>query len=261
MADQDISPEPTEAPAGESQVAEPSEGAGAPTHYKTLEDADAAARKFQGKSDRLEAEMDRLLTLPDKSRASLDDLIQFRDRMLTISERADFPDFVSGKSKPSGEATTEEPEFLTETERAVRDKQELLEKKVDKQTLGLAEIHYRGLQDQIKDDWSGLLEPYREKAHANFLNIVKLGAVDDLSKMDRKFVEDLYLQQVPLEDRRTLFEKIGQMEAERKLQHQQARGTTVPSPERPSTEQLPPKNLEESLRRGIEFARAEQARG
>ncbi len=263
MPEEAISPEAVAAPTGETVETPSDQGPGASsTHYKTLEEADTAARNFQGKSDRLEVQIERMLTLRDGSKLSVDEFVPIRDHILSISQRGDYQDYVAGKLGGEAKApeTANEETYMTETERAQSQQIGNLETKLQKQTQGLASLHFRDMQTQVEEAYGGLLSPYREKAEQSFHQLVQMG-VDDPTKLNRKWVEDLYIQQVPLEDRPALWESLGKKQAEGRLQQQQARGTTVPSPERTSTQEPPSKSLLENLRRGYRENAARDVRG
>ncbi len=263
MPEEDISPGVVAAPTGETVETPSDQGPGAPSlHYKTLEEADAAARNFQGKSDRYESQLDRMLTLRDGSKLSVEEFVPIRDHILSISQRGDYQDYVAGKlgtQAPAPQAP-EEDAYMSDTERASREQIGNLEAKVARQTQGLASLHFKDMQTQVEDAYGGLLSPYRDKAEQSFRQLVQMG-VDDPTKLNRKWVEDLYLQQVPLEDRPALFESLGKKQAEGRLQQQQARGTTVPSPERAPSEEAPSSSLLENLRRGYRETAARDMRG
>ena len=263
MPEEDISPEVAAAPTGETVETPSDQGQGAPsTHYKTLEEADAAARNFQGKSDRYESQLDRMLTLRDGSKLSVEEFVPIRDHILSVSQRGDYQDYIAGKlgqQAPTPEAPAEDV-YMSDTERANREQIGNLEAKIQKQTQGLASLHFKDMQSEVEGSYGGLLTPYRDKAEQSFRQLVQMG-VDDPTKLNRKWVEDLYLQQVPLEDRPALFESLGKKQAEGRLQQQQARGTTVPSPERTASEEAPSKSLLDNLRRGYREAASRDMRG
>ena len=263
MPEEAISPEAVAAPTGETVETPSDQGPGASsTHYKTLEEADTAARNFQGKSDRLEVQIDRMLTLRDGSKLSVDEFVPIRDHVLSISQKSDYQDYVAGKLgvvAQTPESSNEEP-YMTDTERAQSQQIGNLETKIQKQSQGLATLHFGDMQGQVEDAYGGLLTPYRQAAQTAFNQLVQMG-VDDPTKLTRKWVEDLYIQQVPLEDRPALWESLGKKQAEGRLQQQQARGTTVPSPERTSTQEPPSKSLLENLRRGYRETAARDVRG
>jgi len=266
MPDEDI--QPVETPdTGASDAGSSEQGQGAPaTHYKTLEDADSAARRFQGERDRLQSDIDRLTTLTNASgqteKVSVNDVVRFRDQMLPIAERADFPDYLRGSlgAKPEAQPSVAEEEYLTDAEKEARSERQHLRDEVRKTSASLAKMNFSQYVQQVQDGWGGLLNGYKAKAETAFDNIVQLGGITDPSKLNREFVENLYLQQVPLEERPALFEQFGKQQAERKLSHQQSKGTTVPSPERPSEETAAPKSLKEAMKLGFEHAERERIR-
>jgi hypothetical protein len=261
--EQDIRSEP-EAPVGESEVEATSvEGQGAPSfHYKTHDAAEEAAKRFQGEKDRLQAELDKLLTLPDGTKASAEELRRFRDHMLPLTERPDFQDFVRGSLGPRpAEKPDGDDEFLTDAERAARQEIGTLKEEVTRQKMGLAKLHFGDRQKEIEEKWGGLLTPYKDKAEKLFEQLIQVGGVADATKIDRTFVENLYWQQVPEDDRDALIEKRAETLSQRRLEHQQARGTTIPSAERPSEEEKPTTNLREAFERANRLVESQRARG
>jgi hypothetical protein len=236
------------------------EGQGAPsTHYKTLEDADAAARRFQGERDQQKSQLDRLAKY-----GSVEQIEQFMDIMVPVSQKPDFMDYYQGKTPAPAEEPVDpyaDPAQL-EAQKVEQKRIGDLEQRINQTNSGVATLHFGREESRVHEDWGNLLEPYRDAAMRTFQGMVQNGAIKDPFSVNRKWIEDLYWQQVPLEDRPALIAKRAQVDAERRLKNQSAKGTTVPGPERSSNvEESPAKNLMEAYRRGKRDAEAREGRG
>jgi hypothetical protein len=189
---------------------------------------------------------------------------QFLTQYVPLTQRDDFADWVSGKLARPEEKPTEDPqdEYLSDAEKALREQARTAEDKSARTYEAVAIMQLQQAEKSVRDDWGDLLETYRDGAMGLFQTMVKNGMVNDISKVDPTFVENLFLQQVPRSDRDALWERKAQLQAQKKLQHQQSRGTTVPSPERSSAaDETEPKNLWEAMQRAKRDMAAQTARG
>jgi hypothetical protein len=264
MADEQDIPTGQEAPGGEAEGATTSDKDSGATsfHYQTHEAAEEAARRFQGEKDKLDAYVEKIRTLPDGTKIPMTDLPRIASAIFPLADRSDFEDYIRGNLVKKGEAVTEpDDEFLTDTERAHRDEVGALRGKVAQQGADLAWIFWNQKRESVEGEWGGLLEPYRKGAEQLFEQLIQVGGIKDARKIDSKFVRDLYLRQIPEEELDPLLQRRGQMASQKQLEHQQAKGTTVPSQERAAEAKAQPKNLRDALRMGMEVAAAEAARG
>lgn len=232
---------------------------GAPsTHYKTLEAADEAARRFQGERDRLEAEMRRITRFAP--------IEQLEPLLETLNTRDDLADYLRGDLRrgtgSNGATPSNDEEFLTDEEQRARGEITNLSEQLKGMRQSFASMQFAQINSTLDDRWGDLLKPYQDQAMTAFQRVIASGSITDFSKIGPQFVETLYLQQVPWDERPALYRAQAQLQESRNLSNQQARGTTVPKPERPSDSyEGPPKNLAEAMERGLKDVEARRTRG
>jgi hypothetical protein len=237
-----IGPEGSEQtpPTGETPSNEQttSEGPGESSfHYKTHEAAEEAARRFQGEKDRLTADLDRVLTLPNGERATVSDLIRFRDAMIPVTEREDFAPFLRGDLSPAAQAAAPEDEYLSDEEKSRRAELGTMKEELTQSQRTIAEFYFDQTMERVLKDWGGLLDKQRDTAGTTFSKLLGLSGIKDPKRqITEEYVEQVLLQSVPREDRDALWERRIQSRAESRATEQGQRATTVPGTESAPTD-------------------------
>ena len=183
----DIQSDALSAPDGAPDSASVATPEGQRTHYRTLEEADAAARRFQSELDKAKAEADKWAPL--KQWESLGGPAQIGELVKSVVEiaaRPDFNDYREGRLGKEREVQEDDP-FITDEQREIRDlrqkleAREMQERSQQGQVNGeLAAIRFeraeKGIQAKLGDLW----DQRRDKVLSEVQRIVGNGAVRSL---------------------------------------------------------------------------------
>lgn len=157
------------------------------THYKTLEEADAAARRFQSELDKAKAEADKWSPLKRWESlggpAAIGDLV---NQVVELAARPDFNDYREGRLGKEAAASEEDP-FLTDEQREIRDLRAKLEERdtVQRSQQGhvngeLAELRFERAEKGIQAKLGPLWDSRRDKVLGEVRRIVGNGSVRSL---------------------------------------------------------------------------------
>ena len=169
---------------------------GGRTHYKSLEEADAQARRFQSELDKTQAELAKWKQHLGRweSLGGPEQISALVGQAVEVAARPDFNDYRAGKLK-SAEDADEQDEFLTDEQREIRDLKRQLESR-DQQNRNqqgavngeLAAIRFeraeKEIEAQLGDQWG----PRREKVLREIQRIVGSGAIRSLDAVDSKLL-------------------------------------------------------------------------
>ena len=157
------------------------------THYKSLEEADAAARRFQSELDKSKAETEKWAPLKRwESLGGPEQIGELINSVVELASRPDFNDYRAGTLGKSQETQEDDP-FLTDEQREIRDLRQKLEAREtqDRSQQGqvngeLAAIRFeraeKGIQAKLGDLW----DSRRDKVLGEIQRIVGNGAVRSL---------------------------------------------------------------------------------
>ncbi len=157
------------------------------THYKSLEEADAAARRFQSEFDKAKAEAEKWAPLKQWESlggpAAIGDLVR---QVVDIAARPDFNDYRDGRLGKESEAAEDDP-YLTDEQREIVDLRKKLEEREsrDRSQQGqvngeLAAIRFERAEKGIQTKLGNLWDTRRDQVLAEVQRIVGNGAVRSL---------------------------------------------------------------------------------
>jgi hypothetical protein len=211
---------------GPAPVVQPAEGGAAPTRYKTLEEADRAARKFQSDADKWA----NLRAHPLLQNATPAQIREFVEKMIPVIQRPDFAAYQAGQLAPQ---PIDDELDLTDEQREIR---ELRQK--------LSQLEQRG-NTQDQENQRHLVEARFERAEKEVAELLgpawserRSQVLESLQSLARNgvasHVDPMLLLKAywnSFEDVESLFEAMTHHVSRRessRLANQRSRETTVP---------------------------------
>lgn len=234
------------------------------THYKTLEEADAAARRFQSELDKAKAESDKWAPLKRWESlggpAAIGDLV---NQVVELAARPDFNDYREGKL--GKEQAQEDDPYLTDEQREIRDlrsrleEREIAQRGQQGQVNGeLATLRFeraeKGIQTKLGDLW----DSRRDKVLGEIQRIVGNGAVRSLDAISEPLLFKAWAASFDgFDDFNAAVTKMVLDNESKRAANLNGRSTLPPTSLAPGrSPSAPPKSLKEAWENGLAEARA-----
>lgn len=194
--DTEIGSEPSGPPAEQHDSAPDGTQGGQRTHYKTLEEADAQARRFQSELDKANARLESWEKHLGRWSAlgGPEQISQLVGQAVEVAARPDFNDYRAGKLGASKEED-EQDEYLTDEQKEIRNLRRELDSR-EQQTRNqqgavngeLAAIRFERAEKEIEAQLGAQWTSRREKVLGEVQRIVSSGAVRSLDAVNAKLL-------------------------------------------------------------------------
>jgi hypothetical protein len=240
----------TETPVQETPI---DQGQSGGTHYHTLEEADAAARRWQGETDKRDAELRKWESL--KGLGSPDQIRQFMDQILPITQRSDFAAYVKGETSHSGDdfGGTDD-DFLSDEEKRLRASNARLEERMGTVNRSIADLRFTQAEVEAREFFGPeIWEIKRGETLQRIRDMSSTGLLNNPESINGPLLTQAFLTSfTDLGELKAVLQKTVGAWAQGRVEGDGALGTTVPSTERagsaPVTEE--PKNFQDAWNLG-----------
>jgi hypothetical protein len=222
------------------------------THYASLEEADAAARRFQGEADRAKAALEKAQAFSKLSEfGDAEQLYTFVQGMIPIIQRPDFEAYRDGNlaaptSEPVEDYRSDEEKRIEAMEKTQRETQMATRAEL----VGLR--FERAEQDMIELVGEELWEAKKPALLNQVQQMARNGALADPQLVNGALLQRLLFSSLgDVDETKTTITKLAARWEGERVGRENTLTTDAPNPERPGTSpELPAKNLAEAWARG-----------
>lgn len=241
-------------------------------HFKSLEEADRAARRFQGEKDQLaaqNAEIARKVAHWEQKlgkfvaqTGGIDGLADLAEEVVEIARRPDWNAYRDGTLGPTsdGEFLSDEQKEIRQLARSQADQAKNSARTDQRINAELAQLKFDRLEPQMQKRWGDLWNLQKPKVIATISRLSDLGMANPLDAITEKFLTDAFANSFDTPDQYA--DAMRKWAANADAQHRDAVNgvatTGVSSVGRAADARPVPKTLSEAFQRAVETTRARQ---